>query len=147
MEQEDDIVNQILGDLDKYKLAHLDSTKIKEIKNNVLEELILSESELRLYRKLLTQYRYVDELDELRPGAYLRWFSLKKEKAHSLKLMRGGFMVDVKPTLNDILIVLKSGNKRHQCFSIKMNECILFQKNNRQEEVLIGILDQLREDE
>lgn len=134
-------LDEIIQDIEKYKLSGLNTKKVKEIKTKILKKVVMNNEELKLYQKLLTQYRYVDEVDEFRPGSYIRWFNLKK--VESFKLMRGGFIVDLKPTENDINILCKNGNNRF--FYLKMNECIIFQKNTAQEELLIRILDHMKE--
>jgi hypothetical protein len=138
---EEELVADILDEVNKHNLAHLDSKRIKQIKNQMLKEMVMSKDERRYYLQLLTHYRYVDELDELRYGAYLRYFNLKKP--NSLKLLKGGFIVDILPTAdnNDVKILCK--NVMNRLFYIKMNESILFQKNSSQEELLIQILDQV----
>lgn len=133
-------LDEIIEDIEKYKLTGLNSKKVKEIKTKILKQLTDDNEELKLYQKLLTHYRYIDEVDEFRTGSYIRWFNLKK--VESFKLMRGGFIVDLKPINNDINILCKNGNNRF--FYLKMNECIIFQKNSSQEQLLIRILDNLR---
>ncbi len=142
MTQLDEIdLDDIIADIDKYKLSGLNTKKVKEIKMNILKKLSLDPDELKHYYKLLNTYRYIDEIDEFRPGSYIRWFNLKKYE--SLKLLRGGFIVDLKPTENDINILCKNGNNRF--FYLKMNESIIFQKNTAQEQILIKILDHMKE--
>ena len=102
--------------------------------------ILLEKNELKLYNKLLTNYRYVDEIDELRYGSYIRWFNLSKPK--SLKLLNGGFIVDIKNNNGNIIILCKNGLNKF--FNLKMSESFIFQKNTRQDEVLIKILDHLQ---
>ncbi len=134
-------LDDIIADIEKYNLTGLNTKKVREIKNQVLKKLVMNQEELKHYNQLLKEYRYIDELDEFRPGSYIRWFNLKK--VESFKLMRGGFIVDLKPTKDDILILCKNGNNRF--FNIKINESIIFQKNTSQEQILIKILDHMKE--
>jgi hypothetical protein len=134
-------LDDIIEDIEKYKLTGLNTKKVREIKTKILKRIAINPEELKIYQKLLNHYRYIDEVDEFRPGNYIRWFNLKK--VESFKLMRGGFIVDLKPTDNDINILCKNGNNRF--FYLKMNESIIFQKNTSQEEILIRILDNLRD--
>ena len=135
------VLDEIIEDIEKYKLTGLNTKKVKEIKTRILKRIVTNNEELKLYQKILTEYRYIDEVDEFRPGSYIRWFNLKK--VESFKLMRGGFIVDLKPTDNDINILCKNGNNRF--FYLKMNESIIFQKNTSQEQLLIRILDHMKE--
>ena len=120
---------------------HLLTTgELKSIKNDILQKMLFDKDELKHYHKLLTNYRYVDEIDELRYGSYIRWFNLKKLK--SLKLLNGGFIVDIKTNNKDIIILCKNGQNKF--FNIKMNESFIFQKNTKQEDLLIKILDHVQ---
>ena len=62
----DNTMNQIISELDNKNLLHLSTSKIKEMKNNILQKLYLSREELLKYHKVLNKYRYVDELDEIK---------------------------------------------------------------------------------
>jgi hypothetical protein len=126
---------------DELKNSNLTSTgEMKEMKNNILQKMLFDKDELKLYHKLLTNYRYIDEIDELKYGSYLRWFKLNEKE--SMKLMKGGFIIEIKQNnKHEIVIVCKNYGR---IFSLKMNECIIFQKNTSQEELLIKILDYVK---
>lgn len=130
-------IEEIVKELDDKKLLYLTSGKIKELKNNILQKLQFSRNELLHFHKVLEEYRYVDELDEIKIGAYIRWFNLKQ--VETIKLTNGGFIVDVQNNGDEIRIVCK--NKLNRFFSLKIDECILFQKINTQEKLLIKIID------
>jgi len=134
-------VNKVIKEIDERKL--LTSGELKTIKNNILQKMVFERDELKNYHKLLTHYRYVDEIDELRYGSYIRWFNISKPK--SLKLLNGGFIVDIKNNNNDIIILCK--NSLNKFFNLKMGECIIFQKNTKQEVILIQILDHLKSED
>lgn len=116
------------------------SSEIKDMKNNILQKMLFNREELKNYHKLLNKYRYIDEIDELKYGSYIRWFKLKD--IDSLKLLKGGFIIDIKKnSKNEIVIVCKNYGR---IFSLKMSETIIFQKNTSQEELLIKILDHVK---
>jgi hypothetical protein len=131
-------INKAFNEIEERKL--LTTGELKSIKNDILQKMMFDKNELKLYHKLLTKYRYVDEIDELRYGSYIRWFNLNKIK--SLKLLNGGFIVDIKNNNGNIIILCK--NKLNKFFNLKMGESIIFQKNTSQEEVLIKILDHIQ---
>ena len=133
-------IDEITEEIRKYNLKG--SQEIKQLKHKILEEMQFNPKELKYYHKLLNEYRYVDEIDELRFGSYIRWFNISKKELDDLELMRGGFIVSMKPskTKNDIIILCKNG---FRFFNVKMNESIIFQKNTNQEKLLIQILDTL----
>ena len=85
----------------------------------------------------------MDEVDELRIGSYIRYFVLKKmNHKEEVKLMRGGFIVDIIASKENIMILCRNNNI---FWKININNCVIFQKNTKQEEVLIKILDHLKE--
>jgi hypothetical protein len=135
----EDELNKIVEDIHKYKLDNLDSTIIKKVKYRILKDIVADKEELIHFYRILNQYRYIDEVDEMRIGSYIRFFNIKKQT--TLELMRGGFICDMRPTNNDILILCKNGIR---FFNLRMNECIIFQKNTKQEQILIEIIDHLK---
>ena len=136
----DTTMEQIIQELDNKNLLHLNSSKIKEMKNNILQKLYLTREELLKYHKVLNKYRYVDELDEIKLGSYIRWFNLRN--IENLKLTNGGLLIDVQPGIDDINLICK--NNRNKIFSLNLNKCIVFQKINYQEELLIKIVDYIQ---
>jgi len=130
-------LDEIIKELDEKNLLYLTSSKIKELKNNILQKLLLSRDELLKYHKILKEYRYVDEVDEIKIGSYIRWFNLKKIK--EIKLTNGGIIIDIKNGKEDILIVCK--NNMNRIFTLQLSQCFIFQKMNDQEKILIKIID------
>ena len=130
-------VNEIIQELDDKNLLYLTSGKIKELKNNILQKLYLSREELLNYHKILKEYRYVDEIDEIKIGGYIRWFNLKKME--DLKLTNGGIVVDIDNGSDDINIICK--NNMNRLFTVQLNKSIIFQKISYQEKILIKIID------
>ena len=134
MEEE---LEEVMKEIKKYNIQ--DSETIKQAKIDMLKELLSNNSEIKEYYKLLKEYRYVDEIDELRYGSYIRWFNIKDPNA-TLTLLRGGFIVDI-TNKNGINILCKNRNK---FFTIKMERSVIFQKNTNQEKLLIEILDHIQ---
>lgn len=133
-------INEIIGELDDKNLLFMSSGKIKELKNNILQKLYLTYEELLHYHKVLKQYRYVDEIDEIKIGGYIRWFNLTKQD--NIKLTNGGIILDITKGNDDILIICK--NNRNRIFSLNLNKCIIFQKISSQEQILIKIVDYIQ---
>ena len=130
-------LDEIIKELDEKNLLYLTSSKIKELKNNILQKLLLSRDELLKYHKTLKEYRYVDEVDEIKIASYIRWFNLKQIK--EIKLTNGGIIIDIKNGKEDILIVCK--NNMNRVFCLQLSQCFIFQKINTQEKILIKIID------
>jgi len=134
MEQE---LEGVMEEIKKYNIQ--DSDTIKQTKLDMLKTLLDNKNEIKEYYKLLKEYRYVDEIDELRYGSYIRWFNIKDPEA-TLTLLRGGFIADI-TNKNGINILCKNRNK---FFTIKMERSVIFQKNTNQEKLLIEILDHIK---
>jgi hypothetical protein len=132
-------IDEITEEIRKYNLKG--SHEIKLLKHKILKEMDFETHELKKYHKLLNEYRYIDEIDELRYGRYIRWFNISK-KLESIDLMRGGFIVSITPSKDkdDIILLCKNG---FRFFNVRMNQSIIFQKNTDQEKLLIQILDSL----
>ena len=135
MEQE---LEEVMEEIKKYNIQ--DSKTIKKAKLDMLKELLDNKDEIKEYYKLLKEYRYVDELDELRYGSYIRWINISDPDA-SLTLLRGGFIADI-TNKKGINILCKN---RNNFFTIKMDKSVIFQKNTNQEKLLIQILDHINE--
>jgi hypothetical protein len=131
-------IDKVFREIEEGKLAS--SGEIKTMKNNILQRMLFDKDELKMYHKLLTNYRYIDEIDELKYGSYIRWFNIKKKT--TLKLLNGGFIIDITNRDGDIIILCKNG--LNKLFNLKMNQSVIFQKNTKQEELLIKILDHIR---
>ena len=138
----DPISNDLLDALENEtnaSIMNLTTSKIKEHKNNVLQQLLLSRANLKKLHKKLKHYRYVRGMHDLQYGYYIRWVPLKDP--NKVYLTNGGHICDIKIVNKQIQILCK--NSCHRCFQIKYDECIIFQKITDQEQVILGILDYL----
>jgi len=128
-------MDKLIDEINQYHIT--DSSTIQERKKHILQKVVLDKEELKLYQTLLREYRYVDEVDELRLGSYIRFFRLTSQ---TLQLGQGGFLADIQMN-HEIVLLFKN---RNRFFKLKLNECILFQKNTNQEKILIQILDHIK---
>lgn len=129
--------NTIFRNIDEKKIQMLSKNIIEKRKKQILEDVLYDENELDLYLEKLELYRFVDEIDEINLGSYIRWFNIKTVELS--KLTNGGFIIDIKYQNNNIILVCK--NTMNRIFSLKLEECIIFQKLSKQEELIIEILD------
>ena len=132
----DDELDKVAQEIEKYHLTDTNTQKAR--KHLILQKVTIDKKEHSHYQKLLVDYRYVDEVDELRMGSYLRFFNLDVK---TLELSRGGFLADIQVSNHRIVLLFKN---RNRFFKLKMDECILFQKNTNQEKILIQILDHIK---
>lgn len=134
--------NKLLESLDNIEnssIMNLTSPVIMEHKNNILQKLNLERNILKQFHKKLKKYRYCSDLSDLQFGNYIRWISLKNP--NKIFLTNGAFFSDYVYTKDSVKIVCR--NNRGFIFQIKFDEVIIFQKLNKQEEILLKVLDYL----
>lgn len=137
-------INKLLKALDdesNENLFNFTTTKILEMNLQVLKELQLDRNETLEILKKLKEYKYVDEMNDLKYGTYLRWISLND--LENIHLTKGAVFCELKITDNGVFIVCKNFGYSTKHFQIKMDECLVFQKLTPQEQVLLSALDHL----
>ena len=140
----DESIKDKLGDiLEKEENEHilkLTRSKIKEIKNNNLQKLQLGRENLKKIHKQLENYRYVDDISNLRYGFYIRWINLKNTQ--QIKLTNGAIICDIKVVNDEVHIVCK--NNMNRFMQLKLEECYIFQKLSDQEHILLSVMEYLK---
>jgi hypothetical protein len=122
-------------------IIHLTTKKINEMNWKILQELHLKSNEtINLYTKL-KGYKYVDEMDDLKYGTYLRWISLVDPS--KIELKKGAIFCEMNITDEGVKLICKNPGFPSRHFQIKMDEYLLFQKLTDQELVLLSALDHL----
>ena len=134
----DDLLNALENETNA-SIMNLTTSKIKEHKNNALQQFQLQRDILKKFHKKLKNYRYVRGMHDLQYGYYIRWIPLKNP--NNIYLTNGGHICDIKIVNNQIQILCK--NNMNRMFQIKYDETILFQKITDQEKVILGVLDYL----
>jgi len=135
-------VNQLIKALDNDKnesLLEFNTKKIRELNHKVLNELPLDPDTLSNYMEKLSKYKYVDGMNEIKYGSFIRWIPIT-DPDH-LPLKQGGVVCDIKITDSGVVLICKGFSKSH--FQIKLDENLIFQKLNYQELVLLNALDNL----
>jgi hypothetical protein len=121
------------------RIISLTTKKINEMNYKILKELHLGKEVTIDYFKKLKGYRYVDEMNDLKYGTFIRWIPITDP--NYLPLHYCGMICDIKIMENGVFIVCKNFMHRHYTF--KMDECLIFQKLTDQERVLLSALDHL----
>ena len=137
-------VNKLLKALDdesNENLFNLTTKKILEMNLQVLKELQLDRTKTLVILKKLKEYKYVDEMNDLKYGTYLRWIPINDPE--NIHLTKGAIFCEIKITYNGVFIVCKNLGYSTKHFQIKMDECLIFQKLTSQELVLLSALDHL----
>ena len=135
-------IEELLSALDNDEHSNLLNTsyeKIAKDKKDVLQQLQFNSEKLKLYHTKLKDYRYVDELNDLKYGQYLRWINIKNPER--LKLTNGGIFLEIKLLDTGTHMMIK--NNMNRIFQIKMDECIVFQKLSDQEKIILLALKYL----
>ena len=139
-------VDNLLSALDNNKnesIMNLTNKKIQEMIFSILKELHLDRETMINYFKKLKGYKYVDELNDLKYGGFIRWIPIT-DPAH-LPLNQCGIICDIIISDDGVYIVCKNFMHRHYRF--KMDECLIFQKLSAQELIILSALDHLIEED
>lgn len=133
------LLSALDDDTNEYFLNYT-SEKLREMNWKILCELNLDENTTRQLYQKLDGYKYVDEIHELKYGAYLRWIPL--ENPHKVYLTRGALFCEVKITNKGTYCVCKNmGSGRS--FTLSLDRNLIFQRLTDQERVLLSALDHL----
>jgi|TARA_Y100000591_G_C21836117_1_gene702595 hypothetical protein len=135
--QVDDLLDALENESNS-SIINLTTKKIKEQKNNVLQQIQLPREKLKLYHKKLKDYRYCTDLKDIQYGFYIRWIPLKDPE--NMNLTNGAIICDVKLVNGQLHVLCKN---RGRMMQIKFDEVLIFQKLSEQERVILSILDYL----
>jgi len=139
-------VDKLMIALDNNKnesIMNLTTVKIQEMIFRILKELHLDRELMINYFKKLKGYKYVDELNDLKYGGFIRWIPITDPDY--LPLNQCGIICDIIISDDGIYIVCKNFMHRHYRF--KMDECLIFQKLTSQELIILNALDHLADEE
>ena len=121
-------------------ITNLNTRKINAEKLRQLQQLGLNPSTLEDYAHKLRDYRYVDDLNGLMHGSYIRWIDLKNPA--NLSLARGGIICDIKIGQKGVQLLCKT-HPNPAMFHVIMDESVIFQRLSPQERVILAAMDYL----
>ena len=101
----DNLLNALENDSNA-SIMKLNSKKIKDIKNNILQQVQLKRDTLKSYHKKLKHYRYCSEICDLQYGYYIRWIPLKNPD--NIYLTNGAIIIDIKIFDEGVHVVCKN---------------------------------------
>jgi hypothetical protein len=130
-----------LDDETNETLMNFTTDKIREMNLNVLKELHLSRKETIDICNKLRDYKYIDEMNELKYGSYIRWVPI--EDPTNLYLTKGAIFCEMKITDDGVFCVCKNFGFKLRHFQISMDKNLIFQRLTEQELVLLSALDHL----
>ena len=105
-ERDKDQLLKALEDDSNEKLLNFTTKKIKEMNLEILKELELSKKETVEIMRKLNEYKYVDEMDDLKYGTYIRWIHI--ENPEKLHLTQGALFCSFKITDDGVFIICKN---------------------------------------
>ena len=120
-------------------ICNLNSSLIKQIKNDMLQQLQLPRDKLKDLHNKLKYYRYVDDLSNLQYGRFIRWINLKK--TDNIFLTNGAHIMDIKIEKTGIQVLCR--NNMNRFITLNIDEHMIFQKITEQESILISAMDYL----
>jgi hypothetical protein len=130
-----------LDDESNAQLFHFTTKRMREMTLSILKELNLTKTDTIEIMKKLKDYKYIDELSDLKYGTYLRWIPI--EDPNNIYLTKGAIFCEVKMTDNGTLLICKNHGYIKSGFSLYMDKNLIFQKLTQQEQVLLSALDHL----
>ena len=136
-----DLLLKALDNDKNEQIIEFTNKKIVEMNKKILLELNLPLSE---YKDILTKlkgYRYVDEINDLQYGCYLRWIPLNKQ--NKIELTKGALFCETKITDEGIVLVCKNFGYNSRHFQLMLDNNLIFQKITEQESVILHALDHL----
>ena len=110
---------------------------IQKDKLEIINELDIDKKTKLDFLKKLKDYRFVEELDKLKYGIYIRYIPIHSPD----KLAGGGVVCDAKVTDTGVSLVCK--NFKNQFFQVKVDDNILFQKLTSQEKIILDAFKML----
>lgn len=137
-------VNKLLQALDNQQneeLLNFTTSKIKEMNAQILRELQLPSHEYAEMCRKLDGYKYVDEMNELKCGSFIRWISI--ENPDILILTKGAIFCELKITEQGVFCICRNIGFPSKHFRLSMETNLIFQKLTTQEVTLLSALDHL----
>lgn len=112
----------------------------REMSLAVLNELPLSKRErLKIMDKLL-YYKYVDEISDLKYGAYVRWINIENP-AGPFPLTKGALFCETKITDDGVFCICKNIGYVPTFFQISLEKNLIFQKFTKEEIILLYAME------
>ena len=130
-----------LNNEENSSLENMTMQKIEENKLNAIVELGLSPDESEQMRAKLDGYMYVDEIPDMRYGAFVRWVSLKNPDV--FRLTSGGLVTNIDVCMTGTVVTCKSVGVRTRFFRVKMDDAMIFRRLTDQEMVILAAVKYL----
>lgn len=133
------LLEKALTNDNNLSLINTNIQEIKKLKNNILQQLGIKRDELKSFHNKLKDYRYVEDIKDLRYGGIIRCINLRNPDI--VKLNNTCILCDIKILNKGIGLVLRKF--RNSFFTVFLNEYLIFQKINDEEKILLKAIDHL----
>tara|TARA_B110000305_G_C19163190_1_gene503611 strand:- start:330 stop:749 length:420 start_codon:yes stop_codon:yes gene_type:complete len=134
-----DLLEEALQNDNNLSIINTNIQDIKGHKNNILQQLGVKKTDLKIFHSKLKDYRYIDNIKDLNYGNNIRWISLKN--VDNVKITNGAVLCDIKILNKGVSLCLKTYNNKY--LTIYLNENLIFQKISDQERILLKAIDYL----
>ena len=94
-----------LDDETNENLFNFTTDKVKEMNLNIVKELHLSRKDTLDILSKLRDYKYVDEMSDLKYGTYIRWIPI--EDPNNINLTKGALFCEMKITEEGVFCICK----------------------------------------
>tara|TARA_B110000967_G_C18900569_1_gene574583 strand:+ start:5714 stop:6175 length:462 start_codon:yes stop_codon:yes gene_type:complete len=127
---ENDInINRLLQNIDYND--YINNETISSIANTIYQSLQnydISNDLIYKYSNKLKDYKYIDEMCELKKGKYIRWL-------RGNTLTNGGIITDV--SINEDYITITCKNYMNRFITYKWDDCLTYQKLTTEEQLIL----------
>ena len=133
------LLHNALNNTQNDQIYELTFTKIKDMKYDILNELNLPNNVFIKCITSLQNYKYVDDLNEIREGSYIRWIKIENNK--EVYLNKGALYCNL--TITDKAVGIICKKIIGQYFTIyNLDQYIFFQKLSDQEISILTAIEQ-----
>jgi len=116
-------------------MFHLSLDKIMEMNVKIINELKLPKKDALVLCKKLNECMFIDELSDIREGAYIKWIPIINDSVSDVKLKEGGFICGYE--IGEKGLYIKCKNFKHRYFSLYLEDNLIFQKLSNQELIIL----------
>jgi hypothetical protein len=134
------VFQDALSNQENDNILKLTTKKIEAEKALLFDELRMKKSLKELLIEKLKNYRFIDDMNDFRDGAYIRWINIEKiDDINKLELQRGSFISETNLMGDDIHITCRTITRKY--IKIMGSQNLIFQKLSDQERIILSVLD------
>ena len=132
-----ELLNKALENSNNDDIINLTYDIIENSKIKLYRIINLDDCEKVKFQNQLKNYIFIDTIDKLKIGNYLRWIKVEEKY-----LYKGGFLLDIIISNENINLLMK--NITNKTFTIVFNDIYLFKKISNQENIILKAMEYLQ---